>query len=138
MKKINLSEGEVFSFAKTFTETDAYLFCGISGDFYALHTNEEYAKNTPYKTRLIHGLLTFSLASTVSGYAAAKGRENAASLCYNNVRFLRPVFHGDTITAVYTIEKVDEERMRTEAKCVMTNQHGETVLTCDHILKFFD
>jgi len=138
MGKINLSVGEQFCFAKTFTETDAYLFAGISGDNYALHINEEYARKTPYGTRLVHGCLTFSLASTVSGYAAAKGRENAASLCYNNLRFLKPVYHGDTITAVYTITKVDEDRMRTEANCVMTNQHGETVITCDHILKFFD
>ncbi|MBQ4652439.1 MAG: MaoC family dehydratase [Oscillospiraceae bacterium] len=138
MGYINLEVGETFTFAKTFTETDAYLFAGISGDNYALHINEEYAKKTPYGRRLVHGCLTFSLASTVSGYAAAKGRENAASLCYNNLRFLRPVFHGDTITATYTIVKKDEERMRTEATCVMTNQRGETVITCEHILKFFE
>jgi len=138
MKKINLEVGETFRFSKTFTETDTYLFAGISGDHYPLHTNEEYAKNTPYGHRLVHGILTFSLASTVSGFAAIKGRQNAASLCYNNVRFRKPVYFGDTITAVYTIEKIDEETMRTEATCVMTNQRGEKVLTCDHTLLFFD
>ncbi len=138
MCKINLAEGETFTFAKTFTETDVYLFAGISGDYYPLHTNAEYAEKTPYGQRLVHGILTFSLASTVSGYAARKGRENAASLCYNNVRFLKPVFYGDTITATYTIVKIIDEKMRTEARCVMTNQRGEEVLTCDHILKFFE
>ena len=138
MSKINLVEGETFTFAKTFSETDVYLFAGISGDYYPLHTNAEYAEKTPYGQRLVHGILTFSLASTVSGYAAKKGRENAASLCYNNVRFLKPVFYGDTITATYTIVKIIDEKMRTEARCVMTNQRGEEVLTCDHILKFFE
>ena len=138
MSKINLEEGEVFRFSKTFTETDVYLFAGVSGDYYPLHTNEEYASKTPYKHRLVHGILTFSLASTVSGMAAIKGRENAASLCYNNVRFLKPVYFGDTITAIYTIERIDEAKMRTYATCRMYNQRGEDVLTCEHILLFFE
>ena len=138
MGKINLEVGEVFEFGKTFTETDVGLFAGVSGDFYELHVNEEYAKKTPYGTRLVHGVLTFSLASTVSAFAARKGRENAASVGYDKLRFRKAVHIGDTITAVYTITEVDEERMRTKADCVMTNQHGEVVLTCEHTLIFFE
>jgi len=138
MGKINLEVGEVFTFAKTFTESDVGLFAGVSGDFYDLHINEEYAKKTPYGARLVHGVLTFSLASTVSGYAAKKGRENSASVGYDKLRFRKPVFIGDTISAVYTITEIDEERMRTKAECVMTNQHGDTVLTCNHTLIFFE
>ena len=138
MGKINLEVGEVFQFAKTFTETDVGLFAGVSGDFYDLHINDAYAKNTPYGARLVHGVLTFSLASTVSGYAAKKGRENAASVGYDKLRFRKPVFIGDTIKAVYTITSIDEEKMRTKAECVMTNQNGETVITCEHTLIFFE
>lgn len=138
MEKINLNVGETFSFAKTFTETDAYLYAGISGDFFPLHINEEYAKKTRVGTRVIYGTLTFSLASTVSGLAAVKTGQDCVSMCYNNLRFLKPVFHGDTITATYTIVELDEKRMRSMAKCSMTNQHGDVVLTCDHILKIID
>ncbi len=134
MNRIKLQVGETFQFTKTFTETDAYLYAGISGDFYPLHIDEEYAKTTPFGTRLVHGCLTFSLASTVSGQAAKKG---AVSLGYDHLRFLKPVYYGDTVTAVYTIVEKDEDRMRTKARCEMTNQRGEMVLTCEHFLKFF-
>ena len=137
MGKINLEIGESFTFTKTFTETDVTLFSAISGDLFPIHINEEYAKNTRFGTRICYGCLTFSLASTVSGLAALKTQQLNTSMCYNDVRFLKPVFFGDTITAKYTIVSLDEERDRSLAKCEMTNQRGEVVLTCEHTLKFF-
>ncbi|MBU4582540.1 MAG: hypothetical protein KKH02_09050, partial [Proteobacteria bacterium] len=50
------------SFTKTITETDVYLFAGISGDFNPMHTNEEFAKLTPFKTRIAHGALTRAMS----------------------------------------------------------------------------
>ena len=55
-----LKIGEQASFIKTITETDIYLFAGISGDFNPMHVNETYAQQTPFKTRIAHGPLSQS------------------------------------------------------------------------------
>ena len=57
---------------------------------------------------------------------------------YDQVKFLKPVFFGDTITATYWITEVNEARRKTTGQCVMTNQRGETVLTCLHYMKVID
>lgn len=135
MGKLNFTVGETYTFSKTFSESDVYLFAGIIGDFFPAHTNEEYCKTMPYKTRIVHGCLTFSLASTVSGIAGVRSGHDILAAGYDKLRFLKPVYFGDTITATYTFTFVNEERRRTTAQCVMTNQHGETVLTCIHYMK---
>ena len=66
--------GKKFTLTKTFSESDVYLFAGIIGDFFPAHVNEEYCKKMPYGTRLVHGCLTFSLCSTVSGMAGGGQR----------------------------------------------------------------
>ena len=55
-----------------------------------------------------------------------------------SLNFLRPVYAGDTITATYWITEVNEARRKTTGQCVMTNQRGETVLTCLHYMKVID
>lgn len=135
MEKMNFEVGKVYTFAKTFSESDVYLFAGIIGDFFPAHVNEEYCKNMPYKTRIVHGCLTFSLASTVSGVAGAESGHNIVAYGYDKLRFKKPVFFGDTITATYTFTELNEERKLTTADCVMTNQHGEIVLTVIHFMK---
>ena len=57
---------------------------------------------------------------------------------YDQGKFLKPVFFGDTITATYWITEVNEARRKTTGQCVMTNQRGETVLTCLHYMKVID
>ena len=128
MKKLNFEVGATYTFAKTFSESDVYLFAGITGDFFPAHTNEEYCKEMSYKTRIPHGCLTFSLASTVSGQAALLSGQDLVAWGYDQLRFKKPVYFGDTITATYTFTHLDESRLKTTAECVMTNQHGEVVL----------
>ncbi len=62
-----LKIGDKASFTKTITETDFYLFAGISGEFNPLHVNDEFAKLTPFKTRIGHGALPQSLIAPVFG-----------------------------------------------------------------------
>jgi acyl dehydratase len=135
MNKLNFTIGKTYEFTKTFSESDVYLFAGIIGDFFPAHTNEEYCRKMPYKTRIVHGCLTFSLASTVSGIAGVQSGHDILAWGYDKLRFKKPVYFGDTITATYTFREIDEERMRTTADCVMTNQNGEVVLTCIHYMK---
>ena len=90
------------------------------------------------KFRLVHGCLTFSLCSTVSGMAGVDSGHDILAMGYDQVKFLKPVFFGDTITATYWITEVNEARRKTTGQCVMTNQRGETVLTCLHYMKVID
>ncbi len=138
MGQLNFEIGATRTFTKTFSESDVYLFAGIIGDFFPAHVNEIYCKSMPYKTRIVHGCLTFSLASTVSGQAATESGHNMVAWGYDNLRFIKPVFMGDTITASYVFTELDHNKMRTTAECTMTNQHGELVLSCTHYMKAFD
>ena len=138
MDNLNFEVGTTYIFAKTFTEQDVFLFAEVTGDYFPAHVNEEYSKATPYKDRIVHGVLTFSLASTVSGMAAIKSGHSAVAYGYDKLRFKLPVFFGDTITATYTVTEIDEERKMITADCVMTNQKHDVVLTVIHYMKILD
>ena len=58
------------------------------------------------------------------------------SLGYDRIRFVAPVFLGDTVTVTYTITEVDPLRRRSRSRIEVTNQHGETVAVAEHILKW--
>ena len=135
MERLGFEIGKEFTLTKTFSESDVYLFAGIIGDFFPAHVNEEYCKKMPYKTRLVHGCLTFSLCSTVSGMAGIASGHDILAMGYDQIRFWRPVYFGDTITATYQITEVDEDKRKTTGQCVMTNQHGEKVVSCLHYMK---
>ena len=139
-KAIPLSVGDSVSFSKTVGESDVYLFAGITGDFSPNHVNEEVMKETPYKQRIAHGVLSLGFASTTSSLMIEKANQRvkttAVSSGYDRVRFIRAVLVGDTITVTYTISEVDEENLRTRANVEIVNQHGETCTVAQHILKF--
>ncbi|MBP2641969.1 MAG: MaoC domain protein dehydratase [Firmicutes bacterium] len=138
MSKMNLNIGDEFVFAKTVGESDVYLFAGITGDFTPNHIDEEYMKKTPYKTRMAHGVLSIGFTSTTAGMAVAKAKQTCVSYGYDGIRFLKPVFIGDTLTTVYTVVEKDEEKMRTIGKCEVFNQNKELVTVGKHILKFVE
>ena len=117
--------GDVASFAKTISESDVYLFAGISGDVNPAHLNEEYAKGTMFKKRIAHGVLSLGLVSAVLG-----NQVPGPGTIYlkQEVKFLAPVYFGDTITAqIQVLEKV-EERNRIRVRTWCTNQDGTIVL----------
>ena len=119
-----LQIGEEASFTKTITETDVYLFAGISGDFNPMHVNEEFAKQTPFKTRIAHGALAQSLIAPVLGTKLPGLGTVAVEI---SCRFKAPTFFGDTITANARVsEKIQEKRWARMA-LTWTNQRGETV-----------
>ena len=137
MSKIALQVGDSFTFSKTVGESDVYMFAGITGDFHNNHVNEEYMANTPYKKRIMHGALGVGFMSTVSSVALNSQNLGAVSAGYDRIRFIKPVFIGDTITAKYTIEEKDEEAMKTIAKVELFNQQGELCTVGKHIAKYF-
>jgi acyl dehydratase len=135
--------GETLEFSKTVGESDIYLFAGITGDFFANHVNEEYMKKTPFGHRIAHGVLILAFAGTASSMVSTKSLEKSdrfapVSLGYDRVRFLKPVFIGDTITIRYTIEKLEPERGRSIAKIEAINQDGSLVMVAEHIMKWVE
>ena len=119
-----LQIGEEASFSKTITETDVYLFAGISGDFNPMHVNEEFAKLTPFKTRIAHGALPQSLIAPVLGMKLPGLGTVAVEI---NCRFKAPTFFGDTITAKARVKEKLEEKRWVRMELIWTNQRGDTV-----------
>jgi acyl dehydratase len=116
--------GEEASFSKTITETDVYLFAGISGDFNPMHVNEAFAKLTPFKTRIAHGALSQSLIAPVLGMKLpGLGTVAVEVTC----RFKAPTHFGDTITARARVKEKMEEKRWVRMALLWTNQRGETV-----------
>lgn len=131
--------GDNCSFTKTLTETDVYLFAGITGDFNRMHTNEVFMKKTKYRARIVHGLLTFAIGVTASTKIQEQVNAKIPSVSYgfDKLRFIKPIFFGDTVTGVYTIEEIDIANLKTYAKLEVFNERGEVCVAARHILKFF-
>ena len=121
----DLEVGQSASFSKTVSEADVYLFAGISGDFNPLHLDEEYAKGGMFKKRIAHGILTASFISTVLG---TKLPGPGAIYAKQDLKFLAPVFFGDTLTATCTVKEIIAEKKRVIMDCVVSNQDGAIVL----------
>ena len=122
LKEIKL--GDKASFTKTLTETDVYLFAGISGDLNPAHINQVASEQTMFKGRIVHGMLCASLISTVLGmYLPGPGTIYAGQ----ELKFLKPVRIGDTITAEAEVEEVIKEKFL-KMKTTCTNQNGEVVI----------
>jgi acyl dehydratase len=127
--------GKSVTFSKTVSESDVYLFAGITGDFDPIHVNEEFAKTTPYGRRIAHGALVLGYMSTASTLIHQGFGRPLVSLGYDRIRIVGPVFIGDTVTVTYTVVSTDLERSRTNAEVVVRNQKDETVLVATHIQK---
>jgi len=119
-----LEEGMSASFTKTISETDVYLFAGISGDFNPMHLNEEFAKMTPFGTRIAHGALPQSLIAPVLGMKLPGLGTVALEI---SVRFKAPTYFGDTITATGEITEKLEEKRWVKMTLNWTNQNDELV-----------
>lgn len=140
MASVPLHVGDECSYTRTISESDVYLFGGITGDMSPMHFNETYCiEKSKYHTRVAHGPLVFCLGSTASTNIQQKYNVPIASASYgyDHVRFVAPVFFGDTITARYVITQVDDEAMKSFADITYTNQDGAVVCVAQHILKFF-
>jgi acyl dehydratase len=121
---------------RTVTETDIVMHAGQTGDFYPHHMDAEWCKSQPFKQRIAHGTLTFSIGI---GLTAGELNSEAFSYGYDRLRFIKPVFIGDTIHSVVTImEKRDHPKKPDMGFVVeqvrVINQHGDTVLACEHLL----
>ena len=128
MKGITISEmklGDSASFTKTVSEHDVYTYAGVSGDFNPAHVNEVEAQKGMFGKRIAHGMLSAGFISTVLGTQLP-----GPGTIYmgQELRFTKPVFFGDTITATVTVVELIPEKNRAILDTVCTNQNGEVVI----------
>jgi 3-hydroxybutyryl-CoA dehydratase len=130
----DLQVGMSAAFQKTVTEADIVLSGGISGDMNPVHFSETYARETMFKGRIAHGMLTASFISTVLG---TKLPGPGCVYLSQTLKFLAPVRIGDTVEARATIDSINTEKRRIHMTtacyvgetCVVT---GEALLWVPH------
>jgi 3-hydroxybutyryl-CoA dehydratase len=140
-EKFYVKRGDNAVFCKTIGESDVYLFAGLTGDFSPNHINEAEMRKTAYGRRMAHGAMLVGFMSTTSTLVAERsGREGTpespVSLGYDRIRFIAPVFIGDTITVTYTVASIDLEKRRAVSDVTVVNDAGKTVAVGQHILKW--
>lgn len=119
-----LNLGDSASVSKTVTETDVYLFAGITGDLNPAHVNEVASSKTMFKGRIAHGMLSAGFISAVLGmYLPGPGTIYLGQ----ELKFTKPVRIGDTITATATITEMIVEKNIIKLETICTNQDGEVV-----------
>ncbi|MBW2428521.1 MAG: MaoC family dehydratase [Deltaproteobacteria bacterium] len=120
-----LKVGDTARFSKTISESDVYLFAGVTGDLNPAHVNEDYAKDTFFKTRIAHGMLSASFISTVIGTMLPGP---GSIYMRQEVSFLAPVKIGDTVTAIVEVAEIIADKRRIRLKTYCINQENKTVV----------
>ena len=122
---MNFFVGQKAAFSRTVTETDIVMFAGLSGDYNPVHVDQEYAGNTRFGQRIAHGLLTTSFLSRLLGMELpGKG----SVFLEQTLKFLKPVFIGDTITASAEILEIDSDRRILRLETICRKQDNTVVL----------
>jgi len=141
MERFYVEVGDRAEFSKTIAETDLALFAAVSGDFDPIHVDEAYARTTPFGRRIAHGGLSLALLSTVSALISRRARDRGSrgtsvSLGYDRIRFLAPVFVGDTLTARYTVLELDPATQRSRSSVEVLKANGELAVAGEHLMKW--
>ena len=140
MAQFHVAVGDTTTFSKTVSESDVYMFAGITGDFSPNHVNQSYMEKSAWGKRMVHGALLIGFVSTVSTMAIAHTRddpnETPVAVGFDKTRFLAPVFLGDTVTVSYCFADIDLERRRTRAEVEVRNQQDELVAVTQHLLQW--
>lgn len=126
-----LNIGDHAEFSKTISETDSYLYAGITGDFNPIHVNKPYSQKSIYGERIAHGFLTAGFISTVIGIELP---DPGTVYLKQSMTFLRPVMIDETITATVTVMEKNVEKNRVILKTECFNEKEELVLTGEAVV----
>lgn len=131
-----LSVGQKFDHAirRTVTETDNVLFTAMTHNPALLHLDEEYMKGTEFGTRIVNSCFTLGLMVGISVGETTLGTA-VANLGWDEVRFPKPLFHGDTVSVTTEVIELRDSKSRPDAGIVTFlhkafNQHGDVVASC--------
>ncbi|HET8575887.1 MAG TPA: MaoC/PaaZ C-terminal domain-containing protein [Methylomirabilota bacterium] len=130
-----LTVGRKVTVRKTVSESDVYLFAGLTGDLSPNHVDEDYMRTTKYGRRIAHGALVIGFMSQASTKIVEGLAGTIVSYGYDRVRFPAPLFIGDTVTVTYEIVDRDPAARKTFARVTCTSQSGSVVAAATHILK---
>lgn len=117
--------GQHVTFAKTFTEDDVQRFIAITGDVNPLHVDDVFAASTRFGGRVLHGMLTASIFSTMVGMLLPG---TGAIYRSQSLTFLRPVHIGETVTAHFVVRSIDRAKHRLTIDSWIENESGERVI----------
>ncbi|MBE0643109.1 MAG: MaoC family dehydratase [Bacteroidetes bacterium] len=127
----DMQVGDTASFTKTISESDVYGFAGITGDFNPVHIDAVYAEQSMFKHRIAHGMLYAGFISTVLGTQLPGPGTIYLS---QSLRFLKPVYIGDTITAEVEVTELLEEKNRVRLSTRCRNQDAVIVAEGESVL----
>ncbi|MBV9960194.1 MAG: MaoC family dehydratase [Acidobacteria bacterium] len=120
-----LQVGETAALSKTITDDDIHTFADLVGDHNPVHLDDEFARTTRFGRRIAHGMLS---ASLISALLANELPGQGTVYLSQSLRFVAPVFPGDTVTARVTVTKVREDKPIVTLETVCTNQRDETLI----------
>ena len=129
----NLKVGQTASLTKAFSAADVEMFANLSLDKNRIHLDEQYAQDSIFHQRIVHGFLSGSLISAVIGTVLPG---EGAIYLHQDMDFRKPVFIDERITAVVTVEAVNEEKhiCRLHTQCV--NANGDVKIDGKAIIKY--
>jgi|SRR5208282_5854969 len=122
---------ETAEFSKTISESDVYLYAGLTGDLNPAHINEEYARETFFKTRIAHGMLAAGLISAVLGMRLPGP---GAVYIRQELNFLAPIRIGDTVTARVEVIEIMAEKKQLRLRTTCSKQDGTVLLDGEAIV----
>jgi len=124
---LGVKVGDTAEVSKTVSEQDIVDFARVTGDEQPLHLDDSHAAKTRFKRRIAHGMLSAGLISAALGTKLAP----QATVIYlsQSLRFLRPVYPGDTVTARVEVTAIDPEKRFVTCSTECVNQDGQSVLT---------
>jgi 3-hydroxybutyryl-CoA dehydratase len=130
----DFEQGDIIhSRGRTIEASDIAAFACLTGDYYPLHIDEEFASKTRFGTRLGHGPMTFTYAIGLMGMTGYYGDAIVAMQEVNQLRALRPVKAGDTLTCRCELTEADGSRNERYGSILVLytvlNQHDEEVMT---------
>ena len=131
MNDTELKIGDRFSISRQITDELIRAFAELSGDHNPLHLDEDFAKTTRFGRRIAHGMLSGAFISAVLGY---EFKERKIVYLAQTMRFVLPVFIGDTITTTATIMKIRENKPTVTLATECINQNGETTLSGEAVV----
>ena len=128
---MELKVGDRFSTERIVTDELIHKFAEVSGDYNPLHLDDEFAATTRFGRRIAHGMLSGAFVYAVLGYELSVRKIVYLS---QTLRFVAPVFIGDTVTTTGTITKIREDKPVVSLETICTNQNGETLVTGEAVV----
>ena len=132
---MDLKVGDKFSTSREVTDELIRKFADVSGDYNPIHLDEEFAKNTRFGRRIAHGMLSGAFISAVLGY---EFKERKIVYLSQTMKFVAPVFIGDTVTATATVTDIREDKPIVTLETFVTKNDGEMVVKGEAAVMILD